>query len=187
MKQDLGQLLLESGQITAEQLQHAAEEAVKAGEPMGRTCLRLGLVNEGNLKTVLELQYGLNYVNLSKLTPDPELIELLPQELILQEQLIPVSKEGNRLTLAMVTPSDREALDKAKKLLPDWQLRTVVCSDDGFENFAQRMLPEPVGEKQILPEQMSNIEIPNMTESAMSLHRRWLRKGHTRRIERSCF
>ncbi len=158
MKQNLGQILLESGQITAEDLQEATEQAAITGESIGKACLRLGLVNATNLKTVLELQYGLNYVNLSELTPDQELIGLLPQELILQQQLIPISKEGNRLTLAMVTPSDRESLERARKHLADWQIRTVVCSEDGFEDFTQKTIFATGNPEQSPVEQMSKPE-----------------------------
>ena len=116
VKQDLGKLLLENEQITSEQLKQAAQEATQTGEPVGTVLLRLGLVNEDILKTVLELQYAVNYLNLKKIDPDLKLVSLLPWEVVVENELVPISKEDNRLTLAMVHPSDSEALAKAKSV-----------------------------------------------------------------------
>ncbi len=144
MKQDLGKLLLENGQITSSELAQATQEAQQSGEPVGRVLLRLGLVNEDNIKTVLELHYAVNYLNLGKVNPIPNLIGLLPRELVLQHELVLVNKEDNRLTLAMVNPSDSEGLAKAKLLLTSMHIRIVVCSDDSFQDFIARLiLKEP--------------------------------------------
>lgn len=142
MKQDLGKLLLENEQITSAQLKQAAQEAALTGEPVGTVLLRLGLVNEDILKTVLELQYAVNYLNLKKIDPDLKLVSLLPWEVVVENELVPISKEDNRLTLAMVHPSDNEALARAKVYLSDWQIRPVVCSDDAFRDFVLRSMPK---------------------------------------------
>lgn len=108
VKQDLGKLLLENGQISPEELERAKEEASKSGEPIGKVLLRLGIISENNIKTVLELHYAVNYLDLKKITPSSTLIGLLPIEVIKKHELIPATVEGNRLTLAMVTPDDKE-------------------------------------------------------------------------------
>ena len=138
MKQDIGELLVENGQITDEELKRALQQMETIAEPMGRALIRLGLISEDNLKTVLELHYGVNYLDLKKITPNLPIISLLPQKLVLQHDIVPAQTAGNRLTLAMVTPSDSEALNKAKDYLKDWQLNLVVCSDDSFQNFVSR-------------------------------------------------
>lgn len=164
MRQDLGKLLLENGQITAEALERAAKEAGETGEPLGRVLLRLGLVNEDNIQTVLELHYAVNYLNLKKIAPDPGLVNLIPQELMLLYQLVPSSKEGSRLTIAMVHPSDIEALAKVKSFLTGFQIRTVVCSDDGFQDFIARSvnkedtLVSETAEANVPPGDLASIE-----------------------------
>lgn len=138
MKRDIGELLVENGQITDEELKHALQETEKTAEPIGTVLLRLGLINEDNLKTVLELNYGVNYLDLKKTTPDPNIIALLPRDVALEYMIVPACRAGNRLTLAMVTPSDNDGIEKAKGYLKDWQLHAAVCSDDGFQDFVKR-------------------------------------------------
>jgi type IV pilus assembly protein PilB len=162
VKQDLGKLLLENEQITSEQLNQAAQEAAQTREPVSTVLLRLGLVNEDIINTVLELHYAVNYLNLKKIDPNPDLVSLLPWELVLQHELAPVSKEDNRLTIAMVNPSDTEALAKAKEHLPGLQIRTVVCSDDGFQDFVVRLIPQV----QAFEEQTEQVEAPVETPIA---------------------
>lgn len=118
--------------------------------------LRLGFVTEENLKTVLELNYGVKYLDLKKVTADPALVSLLPQKFALRYGLVPVHSAGNRLTLAMVDPTDDESLSKAKEYLNDWHLSVVVCTDDGFQNFIRRAynpteaIPESVPTEPVL-------------------------------------
>ena len=141
MKRDIGDLLVENGQITEEELKFALDQREKISEPTGSLLLRLGLISEDNLKTVLELQYGTNYLDLKKITPDTRIITLLPQKVVLQYDVVPVQISGQRLTLAMVTPTDTEALASVKEYLKDWQLNIVVCSDDSFQSFVGKAYP----------------------------------------------
>ncbi len=135
MKRDIGEILLDSGQITDEEFKQALQAAENTSEPKASLLLRLGLVTEANLKTVLELHYGVKYLDLKKAIPDTTIISLLPHQLVLQYELVPVQTAGNRLTLAMVNPADEEALNKAKDYLQDWQLGIAVCTDEGFQHF----------------------------------------------------
>ncbi len=141
MKRDIGELLVENGQITDEELQQALQKAESATEPTGRILLRLGLVSEDNLKTVLELNYGVNFLDLKKMTPIPNISALVPKEIVLQSGIVPVAVAGNRLTLAMVMPSDDQGLAILAPYVKDWQLNKAVCSDDGFADFVIRAYP----------------------------------------------
>jgi len=144
VKQDLGKILLENEQITVQQLKQAAHEATQTGKPIGTVLLNLGLVNEDIIKTVLELQYAVNYLNLKKIRPDLEIVSLLPWELITSKELVPVAKANNRVTLAMVNPEDGAALAKAKVHIYDSQVQIVVCSDDGFYDFVNEAVPKAI-------------------------------------------
>ena len=141
-RQDIGQLLVENGQISEEELAEVLKQAEDITEPVGTVLLRLGLINEENLKTVLELHFGVNYLDLKKVSPDSDLIPLLPSKFVLQHDIVPVQQSGNRLTLAMVTPTDSLGLKKAKEYVKDKQINIVVCSDDGFQDFVNRAYPQ---------------------------------------------
>ncbi len=137
-KRGIGDLLLDNGQITEEELKQAQVEQGKTGDSISKILLRLGLADENHIKNALELEYGVNYLALKKLKPDPVTAALLPEALIRQYEAIPVNQEGTRLTLAMVTPSDDQALSELKKSLSNWQIKPVVCCEDDFLDFVTR-------------------------------------------------
>lgn len=141
----IGDLLVDNGQITPEELEQAEVERAKTGEPIGSVLSKLGFVTESSLKNALELQYGVNYVNLAKREPEYELIALLPESLIRSHMAVPVSQEGERITIAMVDPSDSAAVDEVKKKLTARQLKTVVCLEEEFFRFVDKAFG--VGEK----------------------------------------
>jgi type IV pilus assembly protein PilB len=144
-KRGIGDLLLDNGQITVEQLQQAQAEQKKSGDSISKILFRLGLADENHIKNALELEYGVNYLSLKRLTPDPSTLLLLSEDSIRKYEAIPVYKEGVRLVLAMVTPSDSNALNEIKSKLVDWQIRTAVCSEDDFLEFVASKFPAPVG------------------------------------------
>lgn len=134
----IGDLLVDNGQITPEELEQAEAERAKTGEPIGSVLSKLGFVTESSLKNALELQYGVNYVNLSKREPESELIALIPESVIRSQMVVPVSREGERVTVAMVDPSDSAAIDEVKKKLDTRQLKTVVCLEEEFFRFVDK-------------------------------------------------
>ncbi len=134
----IGDLLVDNGQITPEELEQAEVERAKTGEPIGSVLSKLGFVTESSLKNALELQYGVNYVNLAKREPEYELIALMPESVIRALLAVPVSQEGERVTVAMVDPSDSAAVDEVKKKLASRQLKTVVCLEEEFFRFVDK-------------------------------------------------
>ncbi|MBS1952747.1 MAG: Flp pilus assembly complex ATPase component TadA [Cyanobacteria bacterium SZAS-4] len=134
----IGDLLVDNGQITPEELEQAEAERAKTGEPIGSVLSKLGFITEGSLKNALELQYGVNYVNLAKREPEYELIALIPEAIIRAQMVVPVSREGDRVTVAMVDPSDSAAVDEVKKKLDSRQLKTVVCLEEEFFRFVDK-------------------------------------------------
>lgn len=147
IRKAIGDLLVDNGQITPEELEQAEAERVKTGEPIATVLEKLGLVTENSLKNALELQYGVNYVNLSRREPENELISLLPEDVIRAQLAVPVSQQGERLTIAMVDPSDSAAVDEVKKKLAGRQLKTVVCLEEEFVKFVDKAFSpeEPSG------------------------------------------
>jgi type IV pilus assembly protein PilB len=138
VKRGIGELLVDNGQISPEELQQAQEERNKTGEPISKVLFRLGLADENQVKNALELEYGVNYVPLKKLTPDLKTVLLVPEKLVKEHEAIPLAQEGSRLTLAMVTPSNFAAFDVFKGRLASWQIKPVVCSEDDFWDFVTR-------------------------------------------------
>jgi type IV pilus assembly protein PilB len=137
VKKEIGELLVDNGLITPEELQLVQLERQKTGEPISLILSRLGLATESHLKNALELQYGVNYVSLAKTELDPEVMHMLPEAVMRQYQLVPIARQGNRLTVAMVNPNNLIALDDIKYRLKGIQIKPVVCTEDDFQHFME--------------------------------------------------
>lgn len=134
-RKQIGELLVDNGVITPEELEQAQAESDKTGESIAKVLARLGLAGENQLKNALELEFGVNFVSLTKYSIDFALLRLVPQEIVKEHLLVPISHEGNRLTVAMVDPSDAGALETLKSCLNGLQVKTVVCLEEDFMQF----------------------------------------------------
>jgi type IV pilus assembly protein PilB len=77
---ELGEVLVDEGLITNDQLAQAAEEQQKVGRSLGRVLIDLGLVNEPDLVAVLARQIGLDFVDLTEFQIDPSAAALLSEQ-----------------------------------------------------------------------------------------------------------
>lgn len=137
LRKEIGDLLVDNGVITDDELETARLERQRTGESIVGILSRQGLANESHLKNALELQYGVNYVALvnAKTPPDPMVVKLLPEEVMRLHQLVCISLQDQRVTLAMADPSDASALEDVKSRLPGFQIKAVVCLEDEVEEF----------------------------------------------------
>lgn len=146
---EIGDLLVDIGLITPEELENAHLEQARTGERLTLVLDKLGLVSNNQLKDALELQFGVNYVSLSKNPPKKEIVELLPEETRTKYRVLPIAQSGTQYTIAMVDPDDMIALDTLRIQLKSGNLKKVVCTADDFE-FVSKLLsepePEPVAE-----------------------------------------
>ncbi|MBX9880246.1 MAG: Flp pilus assembly complex ATPase component TadA [Candidatus Obscuribacterales bacterium] len=153
IKKEIGELLVENGLITDEELKLVQAERARTGDPLTVILSRMGLAGESHLKNALELQYGVPYVALAKVEADEELMTLLPDGIMRQHQLVPVSRQGNRLTIAMVNPNNLLALDDIKYRLKGFQVSPLVCTEDDFQSFMETMYARREAELFVSPEE----------------------------------
>ena len=124
----LGDLLLDSGLITEEQLQSALSEKEK-GQRLGDALLERGYITEQQLIEVLEFQLGIPHVSLYRFPFDQKLIKLVPIEMAKRNLLIPIKIEGDKLFVAMADPMDFFAIDDLR-LATGFQIETAIASKD---------------------------------------------------------
>lgn len=136
---EIGDLLLEIGLISPEELQAAHAEQKRSGERLTVVLEKLSLISNNQLKDALELQFGVNYINLSKQPPSPEIVDLLPEEIRLKHKVLPIAQNGTQYTIAMVDPDDLIAIDTLKIQLKSGQLKKLVCTADDFEFFCNSL------------------------------------------------
>ncbi len=110
-KKRLGALLLEAGYITENQLQYALQLQKNKGIKLGEILLQENIITEKQLIEALEFQMGIPYINLNKNSIDPQIPQLIPEDLARKYSLIPIKKEGNRLVVAMLDPLNIFAID----------------------------------------------------------------------------
>jgi type IV pilus assembly protein PilB len=110
-KKRLGDILIQAGMITADQLTTAIETQKKTKERLGKSLIRLGFITEENLIKTLAHQLKLNYVNLKEEKIDPLLISLIPDKVARRHLVIPLAQMGQVLMVAMADPLNIFALD----------------------------------------------------------------------------
>lgn len=137
----LGDLLLEAGMITREQLDQALQEQKRSGERLGKVLLRLGFVTEANMLEVLEFQLGIPKVVLADYHLDPEVVRLVPEGLARRYQAIPIRLDGNRLLVALADPLNLLALDDlrlvtGKEIMPAIAAEGEIAA--ALSNFWQK-------------------------------------------------
>ncbi len=109
----LGEILVEAGVITLEQLAEALAEQKRGGRHrgLGQVLVDMGLATERGIGEALALQLGLPHLDLREALPDEEAMLLLPEHLARRFQVIPVKVDGDTLTVGMVDPLDVLAVD----------------------------------------------------------------------------
>jgi len=108
----LGDLLLSGNFITAKQLHDALKYQRVKGGRLGNALLKLGFLTEDILHSVLSRQFGLEVVDPTTTEIDPEILKLIPRELALRLQAIPMRREGNLLFVAIPDPNDVSRFDE---------------------------------------------------------------------------
>ncbi len=113
----IGELLIQKGIITPEQLQNALSEQRKKGSDkrLGEILLESGYVNREQLSLALAIQFGYPYININNYTIEPDALSLIPEEIVRKHQVIPIDKIDNMLTLAMVNPLDKVIMEQIQK------------------------------------------------------------------------
>ena len=107
----LGQLLLEEGLITADQLAQALSERADTGEKLGHILIRLGLISEWDLVNHLSAQLGVPIVTLPSQPIDPEILRMIPFSIARKYDVLPIRRVNGSLTVAMADPTNLRAMD----------------------------------------------------------------------------
>jgi type IV pilus assembly protein PilB len=112
----LGEILVERGKITPQELQEALTIQKETGEKLGEILLRKGLVTERDLFDALAQQLGAPYVDLSNYLIDPKVVALLPEKFCRQHKVVLIGEENGTLLLAMANPVDVVAIDRVEMM-----------------------------------------------------------------------
>ena len=126
MKQ-LGDILLEDGLLTSEQLSTAVEEQRRLGRSLGRVLVDLGHLSEGQLVAALATQIGLRFVDLSDYPVDGSAVSRVPDTVCRRHNALPIGYDEGKLVVAMADPANVFAIDDIRALT-GLEVRPVVAT-----------------------------------------------------------
>ena len=124
----LGELLVKENLITPQQLQESLQYQKQHGGKIGYNLVKLGFVKDEEITQLLSRQYGVPSINLARFEIDPSVIKLVPAETAQKYQIIPLSRAGANLTIAMVDPTNVFAMDDIK-FMTGYNVEPVVASE----------------------------------------------------------
>src|SRR5207249_6894038 len=136
----IGELLLKEKRITPEQLQQALNAQKANGGKLGFNLVKMGFVKDEEITALLSKQYGVPSINLTQFELDPAVIKLIPADTVQKYQIVPLSRAGATLTIAMTDPTNVFAMDDIK-FMSGYNVEPVVASETVVIEAIQRYYP----------------------------------------------
>jgi len=131
MSQRLGDLLVKEKVITQEQLEQATKLQKDSHTRLASALVKLGFLSDEDVTNFLSRQYGVPAINLSYFEIDPAVVKLIPYETAKRYQILPLSRVGASLTIAMVDPTNVFAMDDIK-FMTGFNIEPVVASESSI-------------------------------------------------------
>ena len=158
----LGELLIQKGYITDVQLLQALAESKHQKMPIGSTLFKLGFISLDQLKSILHLQTGFDVVSNEQLAKQDKFVNILPEDFIKTNKVIPVSSDGKTLTLGVVKPLKPDVVKEIIYLTgqnPKQLLMTHYEFENSLEMFFSAQKKETQKIIQQIEDEASEIEV----------------------------
>ena len=139
----IGELLLKEKRITPDQLQQALTHQKANGGKLGYNLVKMGFVKDEEITALLSKQYGVPSINLAQFEVDPAVVKLIPADTAQKYQIVPLSRAGATLTIAMTDPTNVFAMDDIK-FMTGYNVEPVVASETAVIEAIQRYYPAAV-------------------------------------------
>ncbi|HKX82865.1 MAG TPA: type IV-A pilus assembly ATPase PilB [Pyrinomonadaceae bacterium] len=133
MSAKLGEILVRENLVTPQQLREVLDYQRTNGGRLGANLVKLGIITDDVITAVLSRQYGVPSVNLDLFQIDDTVIKIIPQEIAMKYCVLPVSKVGATLTVAMSDPTNVYAMDDIK-FLTGYGIEPVIASEGAIQS-----------------------------------------------------
>ncbi len=133
----LGELLVAQGYISKDQLQSAIEHKQKTKARLSSSLVHLGHINEKVLATFLSKQYGLTAISLDDVQLSEDVARLVPVSLCDRHVLVPLSLDGNRLSIAISDPTNVAAVDDVR-FLCNLDVTVYIATETAIRGLIER-------------------------------------------------
>ena len=128
MSAKLGEILIRENLITSQQLRQALDYQRSNGGRLGTNLIKLGIISDELITAVLSRQYGLPSVNLELFEIDEDTINLISPKIAMKYNVLPISKVGATITMAMADPTNVFAMDDIK-FMTNLNVEPVIASE----------------------------------------------------------
>jgi len=137
LNERIGELLVKENLLSADQLNKAKSGAAAKGKRLGAEITELGFLEEAELTDFVAKQYGVPSINLDDFQVDPEVTQLIPEDVAVKHSVVPVNRAGSTLILATADPSNIFALDDIK-FLTGYNIQPVVASEEAIKRAIEK-------------------------------------------------
>ena len=133
----LGELLVQQGLITSDQLRIALTEQKNQSAPLGRLLVRLGFVTEAVIRDIMARTIGQESIDLNQVVVDGEAVGLIPQDFARRHRLLPIAFDATSqlLTVAITEVFNMVALDQLRATIGHHvKIKTVLAGEAQLED-----------------------------------------------------
>ena len=137
MSDRLGDLLVKAGRITPDQLRTALSKQKEEGGRLGSNLVKMGLISEPELVEFLSRQFRVSAINLNQVEIDQSVVKIIPADVARKYTIMPVSKTGAKVTIAMLDPSNVFAMDDIK-FMTGYNVEPVIASESAIRSAIEK-------------------------------------------------
>jgi len=151
----LGELLVQQGLITLDQLGIALAEQKQNNLPIGRQLVRLGFITEAAIRDIMARTVGQEAIDLAQVVADPEALKLVPQDFARHHRLLPIAHDADErvLTVAITEIFNVVALDQLRAMLgPNVEIKTLLAGEAQLEDYIDQFYGHELSVDGILQE-----------------------------------
>jgi type IV pilus assembly protein PilB len=167
MATKIGEMLLKGNIITQEQLRTALETQKKTRERIGSILVKTGSIKEPELLSFLGRQFNIPVVELSKYEINPEVVRLLPEDMVQKNLALPINRVGAKLIVAVADPSNMAILD-AIGFKTGYAVELVLASEKDITAAINKFFDQSLEFKDIISELDDELEVVREEEVDVS-------------------
>jgi type IV pilus assembly protein PilB len=167
----IGDMLVREGLITMDQLKRALYEQQQNGTKVGYNLVKLGYVKETDITRMLAKQHRMQAVDLSRFEVDSKIAKLIPADLAIKQQVLPLKREGRTLTVAISDPTKLGVLDDLK-FITRYDIYPVIAGEytlrNTIENFYESADSQMANLLENIVEDQDELEVLESEEEEMT-------------------
>ena len=167
MATKIGEMLLKGNLITPEQLRGALDSQKKSRERIGTILVKSGVIREPELLSFLGRQFNIPVVDLSKYEINPDVVRLLPEEMVQKNLALPINRVGAKLIVAVADPSNMAILD-AIGFKTGYAVELVLASEKEITAAINKFFDQSLEFKDIISELDDELEVVREEEVDVS-------------------